>query len=484
MLKNNLIILLQSFSKKEMTRFSEFSHSPYHNKHKDVQALVGYLQQIFPEFTAKKCHRAKIYKVLFPKQKHDQATLALLFTYAFRLAKTFLVVEQQQLDSVQKDIHLLQALRQKDQANLYEKTIKQAQTAITTPIFRGSPFYWQQYTLAKERDLYFEPRSRKVAHTVIQEKQYFLDYFYLTEKLKDACELQVRSQILSVPFDVQFMDNILSSLKNDWQRYQNIPPIAVYYHLYRMLTEEDTAQYYQILPIIEQNSRFFPQKELKDIYTYIQNYCIKQINRSKEVFMEELLKIYKIQLAQHLLHDEKNQLSEWHYKNIVTLGLRLKERDWVNQFIQQYHTALPLENRENAYRFNRAAYAYHIGDYDTVLTLLLQVEYTNIQYSLGARWLLLRTYYELAESIAFFSLCDSFRLYLQRNQLIATFKKEGHEQAIRLVKKVFQLKLEVPYQKKDKTKKEKTKLQAEIIATNTVFNRSWIERKLNEILLE
>lgn len=482
MLKNNLIILLKSFSKKEMTRFSEFVHSPYHNKHKDVQALVGYLQKIYPEFTIKRCHRKKVYTTLFPKRKYDQAALAILFTYAFRLAKTFLIVEQQQTETAQKDIHLLQAFREKDQADLYEKITKQAQLAINKSSFRGSPFYWKQYMLAKERDIYVEPRSRKVAHTVIQEKQYFLDYFYLAEKLKDGCELQVRSQILSVPFDMQFIDTILELLKNNWQQYQNIPPIAVYYHLYRMLTEANTTWYYQILPIIEQNSQLFPQKELKDIYTYVQNYCIKQINQSKEVFMEELLKIYKIQLVRQLLHDEKNQLSEWHYKNIVTLGLRLKERAWVYQFIKQYQAALPIESRENAYRFNRAAYAYDIGDYDKVLELLLQVEYTNIQYSLGARWLLLRTYYELEENIAFFALCDSFRLYLQRHQLIAAFKKEGHEQAIRLVKKLFQLKLELPYQKKDKTKRESLKLRTEITTTATVFNRGWLERKLAELM--
>lgn len=481
MLKNNLIILLKSFSKKEMTRFFEFAHSPYHNKHREVQALVGYLHKIYPEFTIKKCHREKVFKALFPKQIHDQAALALLFTYTFRLAKTFLVIEQQNKQTTQIGIHLLQALRRKDQTDLYEKAIEQAQTTITHPTFRGSPFYWQQYVLAKERDLYTEPWSRKSVNTVLQDKQHFLDYFYLTEKLKDACELQVRSQILSVPFEVQFMDNILNAVKNDWEQYQAIPPIAVYYHLYRMLTEEDTAQYYRTLPIIEQNSRFFPQKELKGIYSYIQNYCIKQINRSNESFMEELLKIYKIQLNRKLLHDEKHQLSEWHYKNIVTLGLRLKERDWVHQFIKGYQKDLPLESRENAYRFNLATYAYDVGDYDRVLELLLQVEYTNVQYSLGARWLLLRTYYELEESTAFFALCDSFRLYLQRNQLIADFKKEGYEQAIRLVKKIFQLKLEIPYQKKEKTNKEIAKLQAEISLTATIFNRGWLVGKVAEL---
>ena len=481
MQKNNLIQLLKSFSRKEMTRFCEFIHSPYHNKHREVQVLVGYLNKIFPDFLEKKCNREKVFKTLFPKQKHDQANLALLFTYTFRLAKEFLTIERYKAQKERQSIDLLQALRQKGQSEFYEKQLSQSQESLKATIFRGSPFYWQQFTLAKESDLYFEPRSRKAIHSGIQEKQFFLDYFYLAEKLKDACELQVRSQILQVKADVFFINNILETIEQHWINYQNIPSIAVYYHLYRMITEQDTEQYHQALPIIEQNTRFFPQKELKDIYTYIQNYCIKQINESNSAFMEELLKIYKIQLDRRLLHDEKNHLSEWHYKNIVTLGLRLKERDWVYQFLKKYQVDLPKESRDNAYRFNRAVYAYDIGDYDKVLELLVQVEYTNIQYSLSARWLLLRTYYELEESTSFLALCDSFRLYLQRNQLIAAFKKKGHEQGIRLVKKAFQIKQEIPYQKEEKTKRDIAKLKQEVSITDTIFNRGWLVEKVEDL---
>ena len=94
MLKNKLILLLNTFSKKEMTRFSEFAQSPYHNKHEEVQALVRYLATIYPQFSAKKCDRFRIFKKLFSDEPHDQARLALLFTYTFRLAKDFLSLEQ------------------------------------------------------------------------------------------------------------------------------------------------------------------------------------------------------------------------------------------------------------------------------------------------------------------------------------------------------------------------------------------------------
>ena len=40
MLNNKLIGLLQSFERREMTRFREFAFSPYFNKHEGVRALV------------------------------------------------------------------------------------------------------------------------------------------------------------------------------------------------------------------------------------------------------------------------------------------------------------------------------------------------------------------------------------------------------------------------------------------------------------
>ena len=464
-----------------MTRFYEFVHSPYHNKHGEVQALVGYLNKIYPQFTEKKCDRFRVFRNLYPKQKHNQPNLALLFTYAFRLSKEFLSMEQCYSQKENQALHLLTALRHKEHHPFYQKKLQQTQQQLVASLYRDSFFYQQQLALGKESDLGHQLASWKGINIEIQEKQHYLDYYYLGEKLKDACELEVRSKILCVQFELQFIENILEVLQKNWERYKNIPPIAVYFHLYRMIRQEDTARYYEALPIIEQNSRFFQKKELKDIYTYVQNYCIKQINESNAVFMEELLKIYKIQLERKLLHDEKEQLSEWHYKNIVTLGLRLKERDWVFKFIEQYKDEIPFESRENAYRFNRAAYAYNVADYDKVLELLLQVEYTNIQYGLGARWLLLRTYYDLEETTSFFALCDSFRLYLQRNKLIAAFKKKGNEQAIRLARKAFQIKLEIPYQHREKTEKDITKLRIEIADTETVFNRGWLEEKVEEI---
>jgi len=479
--KNKLITLLSAFSKKEMTRFLEFVQSPYFNKRTDVVNLSQYLHSIYPNFTEKKCDQKKIFQQLYPSKTYHQPLLALVFTYTFRLVKKFLSMEVYGAQAQVQSLNLLQAIHQKGQVSLYQKQFEKAQKILEDLPYRNSSFYQYQYEFAKlaELDNPFDSWQGLIGDQLL--KIHSLDYFYIGEKLKTACELKMRSDILQSPFNSSLLTSIITIIEKDWANYQTVPPITIYYHLYKMLTQEETKHYYKVLPIIEQYNTFFSRIELQEIYTYIQNYCIKQINQNKEGFMQELLNIYKIQLTRRLIHDEHGQLSEWHYKNIVTLGLRLEAVEWVNKFIENYKKDLQLESRENAYRFNRAAFDYHIGAYESVLQLLSTIEYSNIQYSLGARWLLLRTYYELGEKDAFFSLCDSFRIYLQRNQLISNFKKEGNEQAIRFVRKLFQLKLTSNYKEKKKITREWNKLKQELQETKAIFNRKWLEIKLLEM---
>ncbi len=481
MKKNKLITLLSTFSKKEMTRFGEFVQSPYFNKRIDVINLVQYLHNIYPNFTEKKCAQKKIFQEIYPTKIYNHSPLSLVFTYTFRLAKKFLNTEVYNTQPQVQSLNLLQAIHQKKQVPLYQKQFKKAQKTLEALPYRNNSFYQYQYEFTKIAELenQFNSWQGLTGNQLIN--VHSLDYFYISEKLRTACELKVRSEILQSPFNSPLLAPIIVAVQKDWKSYQKIPSIVVYYHLYNMLVEEDTKYYYKVLPIIEQHNTFFPRIELQEIYTYIQNYCIKQINKNKEEFMQELLNIYKIQLNRRFLHDAHGQLSEWHYKNIVTLGLRLEAVEWVNKFIESYKKDLQIECRANAYRFNRAAFDYHTGAYESVLKLLLNVEHSNVQYSLGTRWLLLRTYYELEEKDAFFSLCDSFRIYLQRHQLISDFKKKGNKQAIRFIRKLFQLKLTGSYKEPIKTTKKWLKLKQEIKDTKVLFNRKWLENKLLEM---
>ncbi|MEN0005434.1 MAG: hypothetical protein AAF798_14880 [Bacteroidota bacterium] len=462
-----------------MTRFREFAYSPYFNKHEGVKALIDYLWKLYPDFTEKRCDRHKIFATLFPEEIHNQAKLAVLFTYALRLLQQFLQVEVAHQHSAQGQLYLLQALRDRQQHPHYEKILAKTESMLEKASRRDSHYFRQQFLLATEADAYYtDTQSRKHDHN-IQWRQNNLDRFYLAEKLRDACEMHVRSQILKVDYSTRLWETVLREVKENLPTYQQVPAIYIYFLIYQMLTEQTSQHYFEALNTLKRVASFFELEEQKTLYNYLQNYCIHQINTGNAAFLQEIFHLYKMQLEGNLMIEE-GYLSEWHYKNIVTTGIRLNEMDWVFSFIETYKHKLEPEAMDNAYRFNLASYYYATQQYDQVLSLLLQVEYSDLRYSLGAKALLLRTYYDLEETEALLSLCDSFRQYLLRNKLMADNRRVGYSNLFKLTKRAAILRSNIGFTATKRLNKEMNRLKTDIDRA-TIFNRLWLVQKWEEL---
>ena len=481
MVDNQLLKLLSSFSRKEMTRFTEFCRSPYFNKHQDVLALVEELNRCYPVFDEKNCQREVLFQRLYPGQPHDQPQLALLFTYTLRLSDHFLSQEQLKNSPNDQTILLLQQIRQRKQFKYYEKKIKKLESQLTNSPHRDSHFYRLQFLKAAEADAYYTQLSKREKDLNIQRKQDNLDHYYLSEKLRDACEMLLRSRILKIQYSTGWLDKILEEVTHNLEAYQDVPAILVYYHLYQLIRDEQNDQYKAIIPLVQYYADQFKQPELQNIYNYLQNHCIKQINKGSLQFLREAFELYKIQLEQALLLNDKGFLAEWHYKNIVTIGLRLREVEWIRLFLDQYRESLQPNIRENAYNYNLAAYHYAVKDYDQVLALLLAVEYTDTWYNLDSKSLLLRTYYDLDEYDAFLSLQQSFKQLIRRNKLISEFQRKGYEHLLRFTNRAFKIKSQFKLKQNAYLRKQVKKLITELAQANPVHNRSWLDSRIESI---
>lgn len=481
MLRNNLIKILNTFSRKEMTRFVEFTHSPYFNKHQEAGMLIDYLSRIYPNFNDQNCQRKVIYQSLFPKQKHNQSHLALLFTYSNRLLDRFLIQEQFKENNAYHKVLLLRNLRQRKLYRYYEKTMTVLEDNLESSQFKNSDYYNLRFLIAAEADAYFTQRSKHEKDDSIQLKQNNLDNYYLAEKLRDACEMIVRSKILEVNYSTSLLESVIAEVQKNLNYYETIPSISVYFHIYQMIVKEGHAYYFEALPVLQKYSSYFPKEELQNIYNYLQNYCIEQINKGESLFLKEMFDLFKDQLDKELLMDENGFLEQWHYKNIVTTAIRLNEMDWTKTFIEKFKERLHPEVAENAYTYNLASYFYSTRQLDKVLGLLVKVEYTDIQYNLGAKSLLLRTYYDLEENEALLSLTRSFKQYLSRNQLIPETRRNGMSNLFHFTNRASSLRANIGFDTKSKSQKELIKLVEEVQATKPIINQDWLDSKINEL---
>lgn len=480
MIDNKLTKLLSTLSRKEFTRFREFVHSPYFNKHKEVKALLNYFDRIYPKFDERNCHRRKIFKKIFPGEAHDQSKLAIVFTYTQRLMEEFLVSERVKEDKYLKNRLLLKDLRQRKQFKLYESRLGKTQKGLEYHGIRDSSIHQKEYELAVESDYFYTTIRRKGKDFSLDQQLRSLDHYYLAEKLKSAVEIQIRRKILKQDYINPMMKPVLGAVEEYHHLYREIPAIDLYYRIYLMVTQQETLYYFDALETLQAKERYFPKEELATIYNYFQNYCIGQINSNNPAFLKEIFLLYQLQLQQELIIDE-GYLSDLHYKNIVTTGIRLQELEWVKNFIEEYRQSLRPAVRENAYSFNLASYYHAVGKYDEVLALLQEVAYSDFRYNLGAKALLLRTFYEQRSFEALYSLVDSSLQFLHRKQHLADALKTGYSNLFRLTRRVAHLHGNWPYWSTEKRQREMSRLEDEIEEAKAIFNKAWLVQQLQKL---
>ena len=483
MIKNQLFQLLKALDRKEMTRFMEFSLSPYFNKHLGVSRLVTYLSSIYPEFTAKNCAKEKLIQQIDHVSGRNKQQLALLFTYTNRLIEKY--ISQEAIKSQEEILNLerLKHLRQKTQYDVYEKIVRKVEKEMDREPYRDGNYFHHRFLLAQETDLYYTQTTSHQQDDSIQLKEIFLDVFYLSEKLKDACEIQVRRRIIRVDYAARILELVLKEVGDNLEYYSDKPPIVVYFAIYQMMVHEDPIYYDRAFEAVEQHASYFQLAELQSMYNFLQNYCVNKINKGVKRFLKASFELYQVQLERQLLIIN-DVFPEWYYKNIVTTSLRLNETEWVRQFIETYRGRLDPEVMENAYSFNLASYYFAIEAYDKALRLLLQVAYTDLRYSLSSKALLLRTYYALEEHEALLSLCKSFTQFLQRHKEIADFRRKGYRGLFDLTRKASILRFNKGFVSKTKTQKELSKLKELIEEMEALFNRDWLKEQLQKVKVD
>jgi hypothetical protein len=257
----------------------------------------------------------------------------------------------------------------------------------------------------------------------------YLDRFYLGRKLQLCCEIFNVRNVLSVEHKIFLLDEILSHLKN--KSYSDTPVILVYYRILMTLLEsENEEHFHQLRILLKKHEANFTLSELREMYQYVLNYCIKKINLGNISWQKTLFEIYKITIENKVLLSE-GHLSHWDYKNIVTISLRQKEPDWAKSFVENQKKFLLLSERENAYRYNLANIFFNTGEHSRSLKLLQQVEFSDVYYQLDSKSILLKTYFELEKTESFFYHATAFRTFLKRNKLVSEYQRTIYLNLIR-----------------------------------------------------
>ena len=337
---------------------------------------------------------------------------------------------------------------------------------------RDGEYYLQLYRLEAQQNNFIELQNQRTTEKNLLQTIDALDAFYLINKLNYLAAILHYKKFLSMEGEVKFAAEILDHLKNS--DYTHIPALSIQYKIVQSLIEPEEEQHFTDLKtLLAAHYTLFPAQQARNLYAFAINFCIRKINGGRLDYVPQLLAIYKQMLVTGLMLDNEGLLSQFDYKNIVSVALRAGDTDWTEKFINEYKNKLPKADRQNAYTFNLAKLYFAKRKFEKVLPLLQDVVYSDIFYQLDSKTTLMKTYYELGEYLPMMALKESFRILLRRKKLISAQNRINYTNFMRFTMQLYRVDV--------KNSKKLTAIGKAINTSTNVADKGWLLEKLEEL---
>jgi hypothetical protein len=471
MQNSKLFHVLKTLSVKELNGFEKYLHSPFFNVNENMKQLFSIIEPHHPDYSDDALERECLFKSLFREESFDEKKIRYAISDLTKLLEDYLLLIEFKKENVLNKYFLLKSYSERDIEKYFLQSWEETNIAQQKNPYRNMEFYYHQYLLEENSYLFTSKKQNRALDTSLQNVVDNLEFFYIAKSLRYYCEIINRKNILSVDYNLRFLNEIMTHINN--KAFEHVPAISIYHKILQTLTENKKEEYYhELIRLLEAHEAEFPKSEIHDMYTFAQNYCIKKVNAGNISYMKVLLDLYKKLLKKDLLF-EGSILPQWYYKNIATIAIRVEDFEWAKSFIYEYKNKLALQHRENDFTFALAILYFSLKEYRKTLSLLIKVEYTDVFYHLDSKSLLLRTYYELEDWEPLLSLIITFKTYLKRNKLISGQYGETYLNFVNLVNKLVQYKMGKKINIRE--------ISDDIDSLNQIANISWLKKKVSDM---
>jgi len=470
MIKTNLVAILRACDKKELRELRKWLHSPAHNQREDVVRLFEYLLEDDHLYKDDFLSKATVFRWVHPKKPFNDAKFRQTVFFFMKALEDFLIYQEISHDEIRAKTVLARVYRKKKLDKSFQKNMRVLQQVQQKHVQRNGLFLQNEYLFQQELYLYLSDFKR--TNLNLQEVSDALDFTYLADKLRQSCLMLAHQTVYKTDYEIGLMDEVLRYVET--KAFLDIPAIAIYYYSYRSITEKENSSHFQQLKLqIAENGSLFPLSEIRDIYLLAINYCIGRMNAGEEPFVREAFDLYRQGFEGKILIENDN-ISPWTFLNVIFIGLKLREYEWVENFIQDYQRFLEEKRKNTFVNYGMAQLYYEKEDYANARQYLVQFDTDEIIVNLRAKNLLLRLYFEEEEYDALDSLLESMRNYLVRKKVMG-YHKSNFKNIIRLTRKLLKIN---PY---NETHRKKIRQEIENASPLTADDRNWLLKQEKEL---
>ena len=472
MFKSKLFVLIRNLKKEEHKRVRNFIVSPYFNRKPELVKLYDYIIRLYPNFPSKKLDRKEVYKELFPAKGYDEKEITYMMSSLSQLIERYLGQRQYEQAEGLVIIHQMDALSKRGLNKHYSYKSRKVNHPSIKKNVNNSNHYYEALRFAEIKNEFFVLNGGDTYDPNLQYAIDNLDRFYYSKRLKLICEVEDRNRLMTEVYRYSSRGELLAFIENSG--LLKLPIIKAYYHVLNLFISDNPDEHFQdLMNFIDANLAVLPHSDRSNILNYGINYGARKMstNINPDFFAKKCLKAYLHGIGKGVFF-ENSYLSSFHFRNVIMLGLNLKEFEATHLFIERYGDDLEPSERKDLLKYCLAELCYAQKNYDKALDHLREIAYNKDKYyQLDAKLMQTRIYFDKGEEDPLDSLLSSFRLFLTRNKKFPKKKIQASLNYCKLLMRIMR-----------KNRANKEKIRADIEKKELLVNKRWLLEALEKSL--
>ncbi len=440
---SKLFDVLSAFDPKELHRLRTFLISPFFAQSRSNELVVRLLEWLLPHapnFNSPQLTKEATFANLFPEKEYHPGQLEKVMTSLLKETYRFLPFHQasQKQDKITLLLAQAQFFKERGMEKYFNKTVNQLLRHQSQRVPRNRDFYYDQFQIdavISEFESMYNTRSSELH---IPDTLNSLDNYYLLMRLEYTCILLSQNQHFVSPNIQDNIDQLEGMLpRMNQSTITEIPLIQAYIYAFDLLRgKEDEKAYVGLCKVVEEKEAEIPLDHLKTLETFCRNFCIYKYNSGEAKYLLEAFRLYRLHFEKgHLYH--KGSIMPSTIQSLVSLGLRLKEYDWIFQFLEDTRDKIAgTKHPEEVFQFNLATYYFAQHQYEEALELLTD-KYEDIYYKIIAKRLEIKIYYDQDSPLTSARL-DAFKIFIFRlhKKSISNLQREGNNRFADILKQI------------------------------------------------
>lgn len=438
MAENGVFTVLKSFSCREVKAFRKFLNSPYFLKSEKLLKLFEILVRSVEEELGTDL-RFKVFKKLYPGKVYKDSTIRNLVSDLNRQLNEFMMLENFRNSGLGRQKYLSAERLKK---NLKEYIYPIDETSVNSQNFGSDHNYFLNKHFDSQSKFNFAVMDEKVTkfNSINTELGYledslrYLKLFFLSQ----IAQFYTTVTIFRRTYDISELPPSVKKLAEDLdpeKLRQLITPGDEYYYaveLYEAMVNiyrkpEETKYYYEYKNCFYKYAFRVSGDECSMHISNLTSYCTGKATSGIEEFNNELFELIELTIKNKYYQNSNTEhLPHEYFRNFLLHGVRLRNFEWVNDFIHENYMKVHPADRENMKQLGFAYLNFNTAQYDEALGNINRISPDFFAFKLDIKNLTVQIFYELGYFEDALVQIKSYKEYLRKDKLLNMEKRKRY----------------------------------------------------------